>query len=145
MYLRKRMRVVAIIIIMLLSVVLVVSLTCLTSTIRQTSSEKALNASDQQNTAANDESSMSNNAKDGSSVPKEPSGYGSQGNPGITNEPVPNKSATETPKDQNTTNSSTSTTPPDGRIYYGGEEPYAYIPTYSPKQNRLPIVPLPGE
>ena len=151
MYLRKRMRIVAVIIIVLLSVVLVVSLTCLASTIRQTSSERALNASDQPNTVANDKSSMDNNAKNGSSVPKEPSDYGSQGNPGITNEPVPNKSATETPKDQNTPNSSTneppstSTTPPDGRVYTGGDAPYAYIPTYSQKGTRLPVFPLPPD
>jgi hypothetical protein len=32
--------------------------------------------------------------------------------------------------------------PPDGRIYVGGETPYAYIPTCSQKERPLPIVPL---
>jgi hypothetical protein len=32
--------------------------------------------------------------------------------------------------------------PPDGRIYTGGEAPYAYIPTCSQKERPLPIVPL---
>jgi hypothetical protein len=32
--------------------------------------------------------------------------------------------------------------PPDGRIYIGGEAPYAYIPTCSQKPRQLPIVPL---
>lgn len=32
--------------------------------------------------------------------------------------------------------------PPDGRIYTGGEGPYAYVPTYSRKGQPLPIAPL---
>jgi hypothetical protein len=32
--------------------------------------------------------------------------------------------------------------PPDGRIYLGGEPPFAYTPTYSPKQKGLPTIPL---
>jgi hypothetical protein len=32
--------------------------------------------------------------------------------------------------------------PPDGRIYTGGEAPYAYIPTCSHKPRPLPIMPL---
>ena len=32
--------------------------------------------------------------------------------------------------------------PPDGRIYLGGEPPFAYCPTYSPKQKGLPTMPL---
>jgi hypothetical protein len=36
-----------------------------------------------------------------------------------------------------------SITPPDGRIYYptSSEEPYAYIPTYTPKGTNMPIEP----
>ena len=41
---------------------------------------------------------------------------------------------------QNTTCSDTN--PPDGSIYYGGEPPYGYIPTYTPKESGLPIVPI---
>jgi hypothetical protein len=36
------------------------------------------------------------------------------------------------------------TRPPDGAIYYGGEPPYAYIPTYDPREPyviRIPNVP----
>jgi len=36
----------------------------------------------------------------------------------------------------------TGNTPSDGRIYTGGEAPYAYIPTHSQKEPMLPIVPL---
>jgi hypothetical protein len=32
--------------------------------------------------------------------------------------------------------------PPDGAIYYGGEPPYGYLPTYNPKETGLPIIPL---
>lgn len=46
-------------------------------------------------------------------------------------------------------NSDTPTTngvpPPDGAIFYGGEPPYAYIPTYNPKETGLPILPLEPE
>jgi hypothetical protein len=35
--------------------------------------------------------------------------------------------------------------PPDGAIFYGGEPPYAYIPTYNPKETGLPILPLEPE
>lgn len=42
------------------------------------------------------------------------------------------------------TNSSTNPSFPDGAIYYGGEPPYAYIPTYDPREPnivRIPNVP----
>lgn len=34
-------------------------------------------------------------------------------------------------------------TPPNGRVYYptSSEEPYAYIPTYTPKEAKMPIKP----
>lgn len=37
--------------------------------------------------------------------------------------------------------------PPDGRIYYptSSEEPYAYTPTYTPKETNMPIIPLSPE
>ena len=41
---------------------------------------------------------------------------------------------------------SPSVPPPDGRVFTGGDAPYAYIPTSSLKEKRLPIIPLtPGE
>jgi len=41
-------------------------------------------------------------------------------------------------------NASSDIIPPDGAIYYGGEPPYAYIPTYDPREPniiRIPNVP----
>lgn len=35
--------------------------------------------------------------------------------------------------------------PPDGAIYYGGEPPYAYIPTYDPREKGFPKIPLEPE
>lgn len=43
------------------------------------------------------------------------------------------------------TNSGAYTNPPDGRIFYGGGPPYAYIPTYTPKEQVFPIIPLEPE
>lgn len=40
-------------------------------------------------------------------------------------------------------NVSSAPKPPDGAIYYGGEPPWAYIPTYNPEGKGLPIVRLP--
>ena len=39
----------------------------------------------------------------------------------------------------------TGVTPPDGAIFYGGEPPYGYLPTYNPKETGLPIAPLEPE
>ncbi len=43
------------------------------------------------------------------------------------------------------TNSSAHMNPPDGRIFYDGGPPYAYIPTYTPKELGFPIIPLEPE
>lgn len=44
---------------------------------------------------------------------------------------------------QNQNSNSKNLTPPDGRIYYptSSEEPYAYTPTYTPKEANMPIIP----
>ena len=61
---------------------------------------------------------------------------------------LPNGSSSDSPNDQNnpksaeTKTATGNVTTPDGRIYTGGEEPYAYIPTFSQKGRPLPIVPL---
>ncbi len=40
-------------------------------------------------------------------------------------------------------NAWTDTPPPDGRVYWTPEPPYAYIPTYTPKERtRIPIIPI---
>ncbi len=45
----------------------------------------------------------------------------------------------DTASDQNT---HTNTPPPDGRIYWSPEPPYAYTPTCTPKEwTRIPIIP----
>jgi len=47
-------------------------------------------------------------------------------------------------KTSQNTDSSTNPSFPDGAIYYGGEPPYAYIPTYDPREPhiiRIPNVP----
>lgn len=50
------------------------------------------------------------------------------------------------PETNQDANASSDIIPPDGAIYYGGEPPYAYIPTYTPKEfGRLPIVPIDPE
>jgi type II secretory pathway pseudopilin PulG len=38
-------------------------------------------------------------------------------------------------------------TPPDGRIYYptSSEQPYAYTPTYTPKETNIPLTPIEPE
>ena len=39
-------------------------------------------------------------------------------------------------------NAWTDTPPPDGRVYWTPEPPYAYIPTYTPKERtKIPIMP----
>jgi len=36
------------------------------------------------------------------------------------------------------------TNPPDGRVYYGSDPPYAYVPTYNPKRElNIPLLPPP--
>lgn len=52
----------------------------------------------------------------------------------------PSESSTNISQDENTW---TDTCPPDGRIYWTPEPPYAYTPTYTPKRwTNLPIIPL---
>lgn len=65
-----------------------------------------------------------------------------------SNETVSDGLLAETPMNENTLDvpenrvAPPNASPPDGRIYLGGEVPYAYTPTYSPKQKGLPTMPL---
>jgi FlaG/FlaF family flagellin (archaellin) len=49
----------------------------------------------------------------------------------------PSENPADTSQDRNTCRK---VYPPDGRIYWTPEPPYAYIPTYTPKKPSLPIM-----
>ena len=113
--------------------------------------EKPIETSNQPNTAANGNISPSkNNAVTGSTRRRAHAKMRLGGNSKSADEPVPNGAPVETPNNKTRPSASgndaasANVPPPDGRVYSGGEEPYAYIPTYSPKE-RLPIVPLPPD
>jgi len=146
------MKILAVLLLTLVAVLLVASSTCLIAKVNQTFEEKPIEINNQPNEAASSNASPTeNNAVTSSGVGQSVDGNLPEPNSKSTIETVPNDVPVETPNAQNTSQStgndptSVNVPPPDGRVYYGGEEPYAYIPTYSPKQNRLPIVPLPGE
>jgi hypothetical protein len=146
------MKTVAFLFLILVPVLLVASLTLLTVKIGRTTEEKPMETSNQPNTAPNGNASPSkNNAVTGSSEDQRAGENVPEGKSNSADEPVPNGAPVETPDDQtassvsrNEAAASANVPPPDGRVYSGGEEPYAYIPTYSPKE-RLPIVPLPPD
>lgn len=146
------MKILAVPVLMLVTVLLAASSTCLTAKVKQTYEEKPIETSSQPNETVNSKASPSKeNADTNSSGVQRRDGNLPEGNSKSTNETVPNGVPVGTPNGQNTSQTSgndptsVNVLPPDGRVYPGGEEPYAYIPTYSPKENRLPIVPLPGE
>ena len=60
-----------------------------------------------------------------------------------TSQPSANRdlSSPNTGETSQDVDSSTNTLPPDGRIYLGPEEPYAYIPTCTQKGTLIPIAP----
>lgn len=145
------MKTAAFLLLILVSVLLVGSLTWLTVKISRTSEEKPIETSNQPNTAANGNTSPSkNNAVTGSSEGQSARENVPEGKSNSADEPVPNGAPVETPDNKTAPSVSgneaapANVPPPDGRVYSGGEEPYAYIPTYSPKE-RLPIVPLPPD
>jgi hypothetical protein len=146
------MRILPVLVPMLVTVLLVASSTCLTAKIKQTSEEKPIEASNQVNeTVSCNASPSKENAGTSSSGGQRRGENLPEGTSKSTNEAVPKSVPVGTPNGQNTSQTSgndptsVNVFPPDGRVYSGGEEPYAYIPTYSPKENRLPIVPLPDE
>jgi hypothetical protein len=147
------MKIVIVLTLALLSILLVASSTCLTRNIEPAPQENRITASNQPNTAKNGNASpTNNNVETKSSQPSGSARNGPARNSESTNEAVSNGFSAETPSDQNTLNApenetaSANVPPPDGRVYSGGEAPYAYVPTYSPKEKGLPIIPLtPGE
>jgi hypothetical protein len=146
------LKIVAVLVFALITVLLATISTCLTVKNRQTSEEKPMEISNKPNDTANgDTSSAKNEPETGSIKAAESGGNPLEGNSKSTDQAVLNGTPVETPSEQSTSQASGNDTasvsapPPDGRVYSGGEEPYAYIPTYSPKAERLPIIPLPGE
>jgi len=57
----------------------------------------------------------------------------------------PNASSANLEQTDQKWNVSGGITPPDGRIFLRGEEPYGYLPTCNPKEPRVPILPLDPE
>jgi hypothetical protein len=116
----------------------------------QTCEEKSMQIGNPNGAINGNTFSAKNDAETGSTKASESDGNPAEGNSKST-QAVPSAASVETPSEQRTFQASgndathVSVTPPDGRIYAGGEEPYAYLPTYSPKTERLPVVPLPGE
>jgi hypothetical protein len=146
------MKILAVLVLTLVTVLLFADSTCLTAKIKQTSEEKPTETSSQPNETARGNASSSKEDADTSSSRRQRAGGNlPEGNSKITNEAIPNSVPVGPPNGQKTfQNLANKTTtaqvpPPDGRIYPGGEEPYAYTPTYSPKKSKLPIVPLPDE
>jgi hypothetical protein len=145
------MRILAVFVAVLVPVLLVANSTCLTTRISQKSTEKPIEAGDQPNTTVNGNASPAkNNTITGSSEGQRAGGNVPEEKSKTTDEPIPNGAPADTPKDKTTPmvsgdeTASANVPPPDGRVYSGGEEPYAYIPTYSRKE-RLPIMPLPPD
>jgi hypothetical protein len=147
------MKILAVLVLTLVTVLLVASSTSLTAKIKQTSQEKPIEVSNQpkEKTVIGNASPGKENAYTSSDGGQVVGGDLPEGNSKSTNEAVPNGVPLDTQNGQDTSQTlanETATThvpPPDGRIYTGGEEPYAYIPTQSPKEIRLPIVPVPDE
>lgn len=143
------MKIAVVLVLPLVSVLLIAGSTWLTVKISRTSEEKPIETINQPNATANGNvSPAKNNAGTGSSEGQRAGENVPEGNSKSADEPVPNGAPDETPNDQTTPSvsgneatASANVPPPDGRVYSGEEEPYAYIPTYSPKE-RLPIVPL---
>jgi hypothetical protein len=143
------MKIAVVLVLTFVSVLLIVGSTWWNVKISHTSEEKLIETSNQPNATANSNvSPAKNNAGTGSSEGQRASGNAPEGKLRSADESVPNGAPVETPDDQTAPRvsgneaASANVPLPDGRVYSGGEEPYAYIPTYSPKQ-RLPIAPLP--
>lgn len=149
MFGKKRLKIIAVLVLTLASVLLVTISTCPAVKIGQTYVEKSMQISNQPDGTANGNiSSTKNDTETGSIKAAGSDGNPLGGNSKSTDDAVPNGAPVETPSEQSTSQASgndaasANIPPPDGRVYLGGEEPYAYIPTYSPKAERLPIVPL---
>jgi hypothetical protein len=145
------MKAAMVLVLALASILVLTSLTCPISKTEKTPEGKSTVVSFHQNAAANDNVSPDRHDEvTGSVEDQRAGGSASAGNSKATDDPVSNLDPVETPNHQEVFNASgnhaesADMPPPDGRVYTGGEEPYAYIPTYSPKE-KLPIVPLPPD
>jgi hypothetical protein len=143
------MRILIFFAVVVVSVLLVTSSTCSTTRIRQTSDEKLIEANEESSTTVKGNASLAkNNGETDSNGARTVAESALETNSNSTSETVTNgatiqsvnaRSPSEGPKMETTP---MKVLPPDGQVFLGGEEPYAYIPTYSPKVRNLPIVPL---
>ncbi len=144
---KPAMKMVAFFALALLCFSLVVSSTCQTGKIEQQRKENEAISWNEGDMAIQSDSSISNNmenelGKQAGSSADQPNGHSN------LNETVSNGLSIERPSNTDAAGvpgngvAPDEATPPDGRVYLGGEAPYAYTPTYSPKQKGLPIMPL---
>lgn len=145
---KKRMKISLIIAILLVAILVAVGSIYSTAKLNPTS-EKSETVTNNSNTNVTSKGSESNNSVEANlTQPSGSIGDKSAEDLALTNGVLPNASSSAIPNGQNnstSTENETATgnvTPPDGRIYTGGEEPYAYLPTYSHKGQPLPIAPL---
>lgn len=142
------MKIALIFAIVLVVVLIVVSSTYSTGKVSP-SSEKSVTVTNDSNTNVTSNGNASNNSVEPNpSQPSKSIGDKSAKDVAPITGGLPNASSSGSPNDQNNPTPAGNKTatdnviPPDGRIYTGGEEPYAYLPTYSQKTRPLPIVPL---
>lgn len=145
------MKAIAVLVIVTVLVLLVVSSMGLAVKIGQRIEEKPLVTGDKTKMPIGDDPSVAIDGTQTSSA-KSPCSDGNLvgGSSGSANDAAPGGALVETPHGQSVAQTlennatSVSVPAPDGRIYLGGEEPFAYTPTYSPKTEKLPVVPLTG-
>ena len=146
---KKRMKIIAVFVIALIAVLVIVSLIYVPGRVSQ-SSQKNTTGTDT-NSGANAGSKDSSSNRNVEPAPSQSSGSigdmpaeRSQSISGVaSNTSSPSAiSNQEGPKSAENDTAAGTISPPDGRIYTGGEAPYAYIPTCSQKPRPLPIVPL---
>jgi hypothetical protein len=146
---KKTMKIIAVFVIALIAVLVIVSLMYVPWRVSQ-SSQRSTTGTDTNsgaNVGSNESSSNGNiepapNQSSGSTgdMPAERSQSISGVAPNTTSPSANNTQEGLKSAESDTTAGTMS--PPDGRIYTGGEAPYAYIPTCSQKPRPLPIVPL---
>jgi predicted carbohydrate-binding protein with CBM5 and CBM33 domain len=146
---KKRMKIALIIAIVLVVVLIVVSSIYSTGKVNPSSEKSVTVTNNNSNTNVTSKGSASNNSvKPNSSQPSKSIGNKSAKDLAPINGVFTNASSSSSPNDQNNPKPAEKETatgnvvPPDGRIYTGGEGPYAYIPTCSQKGQPLPIAPL---
>ena len=146
---KKRMKTAVIIVTVLVVILIIVGSIYSTARVNLSSEKSATATNNNSNTnVASKGSAPNNRAEPNTSQPSESTGDKSVKDLAPANGALPNASSSGSLNDQNNPKSAETktvtgnVTPPDGRIFTGGEEPYAYIPTCSQKARPLPIVPL---